>query len=71
MIVVELTEYFATTHAGRQEGVNVFGYAKLKSGEYVCSVQALDDFPMLFDKKNVQLHNVTIDDFEQPIIEEL
>lgn len=65
MIVVIISENFAKSNQGYKVGSNTFDYSQLKTGEYICAINSVNDFPELFDNIQVSLKNITSDDFKQ------
>lgn len=50
-------------------GVNTFDYSELNSGEFVCSIESLRDFPELFNGASVSFRDINENDFKQQNIE--
>lgn len=60
---IVLTEQFCLDHKDYIYGVNQFGYAITTDGRYVASVNALNDFPELFEGMTLEHVMLSQDDF--------
>lgn len=58
-----LTQAFAEAMEGHQEGRNVFHAAQTNDGQYVCSANALNEFPEMFSCVSFQVIKLQQSDF--------
>jgi hypothetical protein len=65
MIVVIITQEFAETNKGFKKEERTFDYSELNTGEYICSLESIKEFPELFNNLTITLKDITPDDFKQ------
>lgn len=69
MLVIVINDSFAEENKGFRNGINTFDYSELNSGEFVCSIDSLRDFPELFNEVPVSFKDINENDFKQQNIE--
>jgi hypothetical protein len=68
MIVLLLSEEFALKNKGHKNDCNIFDFGITIDGRYVTSLNALNEFPELFEGTDFETINVLTTDF--PEVEE-
>lgn len=63
--MIQLTELFATTNHGHQNGSSVFYARQTADGRWVCHPNALITFPELFEGTNFPTMDVDPSDFAE------
>lgn len=69
MLAILISEEFAKKNKGFSIGVNTFDYSELNSGEFICSIESLRNFPELFNGISVSFRDINENDFKQQNIE--
>lgn len=65
MIVVIITKEFAQNNQGYTINERTFDYSELNTGEYICSLESIKEFPELFNNLTITLKDITPNDFKQ------
>lgn len=60
-----LTQDFCEAHIDYQIGASVFGYAVTTNGRYVCSTNALNEFPNIFTGDE-EISKIYLSEFPAP-----